>query len=135
MRDWNARFGTWLAEGRITFPHTVVEGGVATLPQAMIDLLSGRLSGTALVRVVLSMSTAQGPVLSAGRSTARTDPPAAARPAVHAVARAGHHPPGRPAGPEPPTRPGDRVMDPACGLRGRGSGGPGPQREDWCSTP
>ncbi|AVV41284.1 NADP-dependent oxidoreductase [Streptomyces sp. P3] len=51
IEDWNTQFGAWLAEGRISFPHTVVEGGVAALPQAMIDLMKGRLSGTALVRL------------------------------------------------------------------------------------
>lgn len=51
INDWNARFSTWLSEGRMTYPRTVVEGGVPALPQAMIDLLSGKFSGTALVRL------------------------------------------------------------------------------------
>ncbi|MEY9876232.1 NADPH-dependent curcumin reductase CurA [Streptacidiphilus sp. MAP12-33] len=51
IEEWNAQFATWLAEGKITFPRTVVEGGVPALPQAMIDLLEGRHSGAALVRL------------------------------------------------------------------------------------
>ncbi|WP_055586891.1 MDR family NADP-dependent oxidoreductase [Peterkaempfera griseoplana] len=48
---WNARFGAWLGEGRIVFPHTVVEGGVPALPEAFIALQQRRYSGTVLVRL------------------------------------------------------------------------------------
>jgi len=48
---WNARFGAWLAQEKIVFPHTVVEGGVPALPQAFVDLLARRYSGTVLVRL------------------------------------------------------------------------------------
>ncbi|MCI0383429.1 NADP-dependent oxidoreductase [Streptomyces sp. CNQ085] len=48
---WNERFGTWLREGRIIFPHTVVDGGVEALPQAFVDLLGRRYSGTVLVKL------------------------------------------------------------------------------------
>ncbi|MFE6103609.1 zinc-binding dehydrogenase [Streptomyces laurentii] len=51
IEEWNARFGAWLAEGRIVFPHTVVEGGVEALPQAFLDLLDRKHSGTVLVRM------------------------------------------------------------------------------------
>ncbi|WP_411080830.1 zinc-binding dehydrogenase [Streptomyces sp. cmx-18-6] len=51
LDGWNARFGTWLADGTIVFPHTVVEGGVPALPQAFLDLLDRRYSGTVLVRL------------------------------------------------------------------------------------
>ncbi|WP_377270014.1 zinc-binding dehydrogenase [Peterkaempfera sp. SMS 1(5)a] len=48
---WNARFGAWLKEGRIVFPHTVVEGGVPALPEAFIALQQRRYSGTVLVKL------------------------------------------------------------------------------------
>ncbi|MEV0012802.1 NADP-dependent oxidoreductase [Streptomyces sp. NPDC047973] len=51
IEDWNAQFGTWLREGRIVFPHTVVEGGVAGLPEAFVALLARKYSGTVLVRM------------------------------------------------------------------------------------
>ncbi|WP_181802128.1 MDR family NADP-dependent oxidoreductase [Streptomyces shenzhenensis] len=51
IEEWNARFSTWLKEGSIVFPHTVVEGGVAELPQAFLDLLARKYSGTVLVRM------------------------------------------------------------------------------------
>ncbi|MEU3557709.1 MDR family NADP-dependent oxidoreductase [Streptomyces fragilis] len=51
IEEWNARFGPWLAEGRIVFPHTVVEGGTAALPEAFLGLLERRYSGTVLVRM------------------------------------------------------------------------------------
>ncbi|MEU6534293.1 NADP-dependent oxidoreductase [Streptomyces sp. NPDC047000] len=51
IEDWNARFGPWLREGRIVFPHTVVEGGTDRLPAAFVALLERRYSGTVLVRM------------------------------------------------------------------------------------
>ncbi|MEU7061152.1 NADP-dependent oxidoreductase [Streptomyces sp. NPDC046197] len=51
IENWNTRFGAWLREGSIVFPHTVVEGGVAALPEAFIALLERRYSGTVLVRL------------------------------------------------------------------------------------
>jgi len=49
--EWNARFSRWLAEGKAVFPRTVVEGGVSVLPQAVVDLMAGGFSGTALVKL------------------------------------------------------------------------------------
>lgn len=51
IEGWNAQFGTWLNEGKISFPHTVIEGGVAALPEALIGLLKGKHSGTAVARL------------------------------------------------------------------------------------
>ncbi|MEU0721014.1 NADP-dependent oxidoreductase [Streptomyces lavendulocolor] len=51
IEDWNDRFGAWLREGRIVFPHTVVEGGVPALPEAFVALMERRYSGTVLVRL------------------------------------------------------------------------------------
>ncbi|MER6025000.1 NADP-dependent oxidoreductase [Streptomyces sp. NPDC001851] len=51
IEEWNARFGAWLREGRIVFPHTVVEGGVAVLPETFVALLERRYSGTVVVKL------------------------------------------------------------------------------------
>ena len=48
---WNQQFAQYLDEGGFTFPHTVVEGGVAALPDAFIGLLKGRYSGVAVARL------------------------------------------------------------------------------------
>ncbi|WP_354643048.1 NADP-dependent oxidoreductase [Kitasatospora camelliae] len=48
---WNARFGEWLREGRIVFPHTVVDGGVPVLPETFLALQERRYSGTVLVKL------------------------------------------------------------------------------------
>ena len=49
--EWNAQFGAWLREGRIVFPHTVVEGGVAALPETFVALLERKYSGTVVVKL------------------------------------------------------------------------------------
>ncbi|OKJ94692.1 alcohol dehydrogenase [Streptomyces sp. CB03234] len=51
IEGWNAQFSTWLSEGKASFPHTVIEGGVAALPEAMIALLKGKHTGTAVARL------------------------------------------------------------------------------------
>jgi NADPH-dependent curcumin reductase CurA len=51
MSDWNAQFAAYLAEGDFAFPHTVIEGGVAKLPEAFLRLLRGEFSGTAVARI------------------------------------------------------------------------------------
>jgi NADPH-dependent curcumin reductase CurA len=48
ISDWNAQFSGWLAEDRIQFPHTKIEGGVENLPQAIIGQLRGNYSGMTL---------------------------------------------------------------------------------------
>ncbi|MCU1470909.1 MAG: yfmJ 1 [Glaciihabitans sp.] len=52
INDWNTQFSTWLSEDRVSYPRTVAaEEGVAGLPQAVVDLLAGRFSGTALAKL------------------------------------------------------------------------------------
>ncbi|MFJ9694843.1 zinc-binding dehydrogenase [Kitasatospora sp. NPDC101183] len=51
FEGWNAKFGEWLGEDRIVFPHTVVEGGVPALPDTFIALQQRKYSGTVLVRL------------------------------------------------------------------------------------
>jgi NADPH-dependent curcumin reductase CurA len=51
IEGWNARFGTWLRDNRIVFPHTVAEGGVKELPEAFLGLLNRKYSGTVLVKL------------------------------------------------------------------------------------
>lgn len=51
IADWNKQFSAYLGEGGFTFPHTVVEGGVAGLPDAFLALLKGRYTGTVVARL------------------------------------------------------------------------------------
>ncbi|MEU8028774.1 NADP-dependent oxidoreductase [Streptomyces sp. NPDC049099] len=46
---WTQHFATWLAEGRFVYPHTVVDGGLAAAPQALLELLKGRYRGNVVV--------------------------------------------------------------------------------------
>lgn len=48
---WNLRFARWLREGRMVFPHTVIEGGPARAPHALISLLKGEFTGSVLLRL------------------------------------------------------------------------------------
>lgn len=50
MQEWPALFGRWLAEGMV-HPHTVLGGGLAAAPQALVDLLDGAFTGTVSVRL------------------------------------------------------------------------------------
>jgi NADPH-dependent curcumin reductase CurA len=51
LDGWNKQFGEWLSEGKISFPHTVVEGGVAALPETFVALLNRKYSGTTVIRL------------------------------------------------------------------------------------
>ncbi|WP_257573695.1 NADP-dependent oxidoreductase [Streptomyces sp. JJ66] len=51
LTHWNAVFGQWLKEGRVVFPHTVVEGGVAALPEVFVALQERAYTGTVVVRL------------------------------------------------------------------------------------
>lgn len=58
IRDHNDRrqafideVGPWVADGRVKFRETIVEGGVAAAPQAFIDLLRGANTGKMLVKL------------------------------------------------------------------------------------
>jgi NADPH-dependent curcumin reductase CurA len=48
---WTEQFGRWLREGRITFPHTVLDGGPAAAPEALVSLLGGAFTGTVLLKL------------------------------------------------------------------------------------
>ncbi|QGV77508.1 MDR family NADP-dependent oxidoreductase [Streptomyces ficellus] len=51
IADWQRQFGEWLREGRIVFPHSVVEGGPEQAPKAFLGLLGGEYKGQVLVRL------------------------------------------------------------------------------------
>lgn len=46
---WNEHYARWLADGRIVFSHTVVEGGVDVVARTLDELLAGRHRGNVLV--------------------------------------------------------------------------------------
>jgi NADPH-dependent curcumin reductase CurA len=48
---WTEHFSRWLAQGRFVFPHTIVEGGLAGAPQALVSLLEGAYLGNVSVKV------------------------------------------------------------------------------------
>ncbi|WP_246266580.1 MDR family NADP-dependent oxidoreductase [Nonomuraea typhae] len=48
---WIEHYARWVREGRFVFPHTVVEGGVAAAPGALVSQLAGRFRGTALLKL------------------------------------------------------------------------------------
>jgi NADPH-dependent curcumin reductase CurA len=50
IQDWVVHFGQWLQEGKFVFPHTIVEGGVKTAPQALLSLLAGKYTGNVTVK-------------------------------------------------------------------------------------
>lgn len=41
----------WPREGRLVFPHTVVDGGLAAVPRALVARTRGAHRGTTLVRL------------------------------------------------------------------------------------
>lgn len=49
--NWMQNYSQWLKEGKFVFPHTIVEGGVAMAPEALISLLDGKYKGNVLVKV------------------------------------------------------------------------------------
>ncbi|WP_104116891.1 NADP-dependent oxidoreductase [Arthrobacter sp. B1805] len=51
LAAWGSHYGQWLAEGRIVFPHTIVDGGLAVAPDVLDGLLEGRYRGNVLVRL------------------------------------------------------------------------------------
>jgi NADPH-dependent curcumin reductase CurA len=48
---WNEHYSRWLREGRFVFPHTVVAGGIAEVPRALVAQLRGAYKGTALLKL------------------------------------------------------------------------------------
>ncbi|CAM3941540.1 NADP-dependent oxidoreductase [Kibdelosporangium persicum] len=51
VRAWSTHYARWHAEGRITFPHTIVEGGLARAITAQDELLAGVHRGNLIVRL------------------------------------------------------------------------------------
>lgn len=51
LAAWGRHYGRWLGEGKIVFPHTIVEGGLEAAPAALDALLRGRYRGNLLVRL------------------------------------------------------------------------------------
>ncbi|MFD0692129.1 MDR family NADP-dependent oxidoreductase [Actinomadura fibrosa] len=49
-KEWTERFGGWLREGRITFPHVRV-AGIDQAPRALHELIGGRHLGAVVVEV------------------------------------------------------------------------------------
>lgn len=48
---WIEHFSTWLAEDRFVFPHTIVDGGIRQVPQALVSLLAGQYRGNVSVDI------------------------------------------------------------------------------------
>ena len=48
---WETRYGRWLADGKLVFPHTVIDGGLDAAPAALDALLQGRYRGNVLIRM------------------------------------------------------------------------------------
>lgn len=51
LQAWGAHYGQWLAEGKIVFPHTIIDGGLEAAPAALDALLEGKYRGNVLVRL------------------------------------------------------------------------------------
>lgn len=51
IQAWNEHYGLWLSQGKIVFPHTIVEGGLAAAPRALDNLLRGLYRGNVVVRL------------------------------------------------------------------------------------
>ncbi|GAA3673459.1 hypothetical protein GCM10022224_042120 [Nonomuraea antimicrobica] len=51
FETWNAHCSQWLRDDKLVFPHTVIDGGLAAVPRALVDQLNGRFRGTALVKL------------------------------------------------------------------------------------
>ena len=51
LAAWNQTFATWLNEGKISFAHTVVKGGVPVAAEAFIALLDKKYAGTVVLQL------------------------------------------------------------------------------------
>ncbi|OUE24258.1 MDR family NADP-dependent oxidoreductase [Clavibacter michiganensis] len=51
VRAWEEHYAAWLWEGRLVFPRTIVEGGLAAAPGALDGLLRGEHRGNVIVRI------------------------------------------------------------------------------------
>lgn len=51
VQAWHEHAALWQQEGRLVFPHTLVDGGLDAVPGALDDLLRGAFRGAVLVRL------------------------------------------------------------------------------------
>lgn len=51
LAAWGTHYGQWLAEGKIVFPHTIIDGGLDAAPAVLDALLNGKYRGNVLVRM------------------------------------------------------------------------------------
>ncbi|MFF5920670.1 zinc-binding dehydrogenase [Streptomyces flavochromogenes] len=51
IEAWQRHFRTWLGEGRLIHPQTVVEGGIEDVPGVFLSLLQGAYQGNVSVRL------------------------------------------------------------------------------------
>lgn len=51
LAAWETHYGQWLAEGKIVFPHTIIDGGLDAAPAVLDALLKGKYRGNVLVRM------------------------------------------------------------------------------------
>ncbi|SEO13664.1 MDR family NADP-dependent oxidoreductase [Cryobacterium luteum] len=51
IQAWNQHYGLWLSEGKIVFPHTIVNGGLEAAPAVLDGLLLGKFRGNVIVRL------------------------------------------------------------------------------------
>ncbi|WP_052091460.1 zinc-binding dehydrogenase [Modestobacter caceresii] len=51
LQAWNSAYGSWLAEGALIYPHTLVSGGLQAAPVVLDELLAGTHRGNVLVQV------------------------------------------------------------------------------------
>jgi NADPH-dependent curcumin reductase CurA len=51
VRAWNSHYGPWLADGRIVYPHTLVDGGIEAAAGTLDELLAGKHRGNVILRI------------------------------------------------------------------------------------
>jgi NADPH-dependent curcumin reductase CurA len=51
INTWRDHFGAWLEAGRLSYPQTVVEGGIERVPDAFLAMLQGAYRGNVSVRL------------------------------------------------------------------------------------
>lgn len=51
LAAWGTHYGQWLADGKIVFPHTIIDGGLEAAPAVLDALLKGKYRGNVLVRM------------------------------------------------------------------------------------
>lgn len=48
---WNKQFGTWLQEGKIVYPKTIVQGGLTAFPEAQASFFGGKYTGIVALKL------------------------------------------------------------------------------------